>query len=152
MEAFRQWAIGLITCGIGVTVISLLSPRGTMEKTLRAVIGVFIVSAVCVPLAGLKNAGDILPAISLDGEYSQDLEEQMLNACKSAVGNVIKSRAKELNVTEYDVNADMEVDENYCIIIQNIHIVAYDCKAETAAELETVLQNELGVIVTVERG
>ena len=154
MEALRQWAISLIICGIGATIISLLSPRGTMEKTLRAVIGIFIVSTVCMPLAKLKNAEDFLPVFSFESEtfYSESLEEQMLEACKVTIGKVIDDTAKELNITEYDVDADVQTSEEYCIIIQRIHIRVYDCDSATAADFESVLQNKLGVSVAVECG
>ena len=154
MEALRQWAISLIICGIGATIISLLSPRGTMEKTLRAVIGIFIVSTVCMPLAKLKNAEDILPAFSFESEtyLSENLEEQMLDVCRETVGKVIDDTAKELNIAEYDVDADMQMNEEYCIIIQYIHISVYECDSVTTAKFESVLQNKLGVSVTVECG
>ena len=119
MDFLRQWAIGLIICGIGATVISLLSPRGTMEKTLRAVIGIFIVSAVCMPLQKLKNADEVLPAFSFDGEayFNQNLEKQMLEACRETVGKVIDKTAKDMNIAEYDVDADIQMDANCCIVI-----------------------------------
>ena len=154
MDFLRQWAIGLIICGIGATVISLISPRGTMEKTLRAVIGIFIVSAVCMPLQKLKKADEVLPAFSFDGEayFNQNLEKQMLEACRETVGKVIDKTAKDMNIAEYDVDADIQMDANCCIIIQHIHIKTYTCDSGTAAELEAVLQNKLGVSVAVECG
>ena len=153
MDALRQWDVSLIICGIGATVISLLSPRGTMEKTLRAVIGIFIVTTVCAPLANLKKAEDILPAFSFEGEayYSDSLEEQMLAACKNTVGEVVENVAEEMGIAEYDVNTNIQIDEEYCIIIQDIHIVVYGCDSAVAADFEAVLQNKLGVSVAVER-
>ena len=154
MEAFRHWAMSLIICGIGATVISLLSPRGTMEKTLRAVIGIFVVSAVCMPLAKLKNAEDILPAFSFEGEayYYESISEQMVEACKNTVAEVIADSAKELGIADYDVDADIQINEEYCIIIQDIHIRVYDCDDVGAAEFEAVLCDKLGVSVAVEYG
>ena len=154
MDFLRQWAISLIICGIGATLISLLSPRGTMEKTLRAVIGIFVVSAVCLPLAKLKNADEILPAFVFenDANYSRNLEDQMLDACKDTVGKVIEETAKEMKITEYDVDADMQINENYCIIIQHIHVKVYACNSVVSAEFEGLLQNKLGVPVSVECG
>ena len=153
MEALKQWAVCLIICGIGGSVISLLSPRGSMEKTLRAVIGIFVVSAVCMPLANLKKGEKILPAFLFEESafaFSESLEEQMLGVCQNTVGVVVKETAEEMHITDYTVKVDADVDELYCIIMHDIHIVIPDKNADSAAGFAAVLQERIGVPVSVE--
>lgn len=153
MEALKQWAICLIISGMAGTLISLLSPRGTMEKTLRAVIGVFIVAAVCSPLVKLKNADDILPVFAFENTDSADadkLAEQMLEACRNTVGETVRAAAAETGIEDYSVETDAYIDEDYCIIIQRIRIIIPSENADLQNGFSAVLQEQLGVPVTVE--
>ncbi len=153
MEALRQWAICLIISGMAGTLISLLSPRGTMEKTLRAVIGVFIVAAVCSPLSQLKNSDDILPAFAFgETDYADagELGEQMLEACRNTVGETVRAAAAETGIGDYTVETDAYIDENCCIIIQEIRVVIPPENADLQNGFSAALQERLGVPVTVE--
>ena len=151
MDAFRQWAVSLITAGFAGTVISLLSPRGTMEKTLRAVIGIFIVATVISPIAKLSDA-DILPAFAFEKEtvaIENDLGEYMLEVCKNTVGKVISEAAKKHGVEEFGIDADMYIDENGCIIIQKIRITIQSESAEKRQSFSAELEEKLGIPVAV---
>ena len=74
-DAFKQWAVSLIICALGGALISLLSPRGSMEKTLRAVIGIFVVSAICTPLLKLKKSDVFLPAFVAEAAPEIDTDK-----------------------------------------------------------------------------
>lgn len=152
MEVFRQWAVSLIIAGISGTVISLLSPRGSMEKTLRAVIGIFIVSAVVSPLSELAEKDSIFPAFANENiRVSTDdrLGEYILEMCEDTVGRVISETAEEHGIKKFGVDADMHTDEYNCIIIHRICITIPSSEAAKRHELSAELEKKLGVPVTV---
>lgn len=151
-DTFKQWAVGLIICALGGTVISLLSPRGSMEKTLRAVIGIFVVSAVCTPLVELKKADSFLPAFaaqSLPAIEAENLREQIEEACKSTAGRVIDEVMKSAGISNYEAAVNVHMNEEYCIIIQDIQIKIDSENIGSAAKIQAALQQKLNVKVNV---
>ncbi len=151
MDAFRQWAVSLVIAGFAGTVISLLSPRGTMEKTLRAVIGIFVVSAVVSPLSEITEK-DFLPAFVYENitvTPDNELKEHMLEVCRNTVGKVIAETAEEYGIKNFDVDTDLYIDENNCIIIQNICITIPSDGIGKQQEFSAELEGKLGVPVTV---
>lgn len=151
-EAFKQWAFSLIISGIAGTLVSLLSPRGNMEKALRTVIGIFIISALCSPLVTLGSDAE-LPSFSIEENamvQADELGKQMEESCRKTIGIAAKEVATELGITEYNVNADLYIDDKFCIIIQKIRIVLPSENKEIAEEFSQRLQTRLGVPVTAE--
>lgn len=132
--------------------ISLLSPRGSMEKTLRAVIGIFVVSAICTPLLKLKNTQAVLPAFVAEAVSDADtksLESQIENACKNTIGKVIDDVMKSAEIENYEVETDVNMDENYCVIIQDVRIKIHSMSNSHVAEIEAIMQERLGVPVKI---
>lgn len=151
-DAFKQWAVSLIICALGGTLISLLSPRGSMEKTLRAVIGIFVVSAICTPLLKLKKTDTFLPAFVADAVTqtdTSDLELQMKNACRNTIGKVVDDIMNSAGVENYEVEADVDMDEKYCVIIQEIRINIHRTNNGSVAEIEAMAKERLGVPVKI---
>ena len=152
MDAFKEWALSLIIAGMAGTLISLLSPRGTMEKTLRAVIGVFIVSAVVSPLSQILKEKSFLPTFAFENVISQadnSISEHMLDVCKSTVGTVISETADECGIDGYSVDADLDIGENNCIIIREICITIQNDDALKSSDFSAELEKKLGFPVTV---
>lgn len=152
MEALKQWAVCLMISGIAGSLISFISPRGTMEKTLRAVIGIFVVSAVCSPIAEITQNGNFVPAFLNESvaEISDNgLEEHMLEACRNAVGNIISQEASEYGISDYSVDAEMYMDDGRCIIIQSVCITIPKESSVSLQEFSSVLEKRLGIPVTV---
>ena len=152
METFKEWAICLVVAGFAGTLVSLLSPSGTMEKTLRAVIGIFLVSSVVSPLARLAKEEKLIPAFvsetvteSADGE----LFSQMLEAYENTVRAVALETAKEHGIKSLGVDTDMYIDENDCIIIRKICINIPKENIGNSQLFSAELEEKLGVSVTV---
>ena len=81
MDAVRQWAICLIAAAAAGTFAAAVIPGGSMEKTVKAVAGIFVVVAVCSPLAELRSHG--LPTFA-------DLAEQAETpACAQAIDEAL---------------------------------------------------------------
>lgn len=132
--------------------ISLLSPRGSMEKTLRAVIGIFVVSAICTPLVNLKKADSFLPAFMAEASPvidTENLQEQMENACKNTVGKVVDEAMTSAGIDNYDVSVNVYTDNEYCINIQEIQITIAAENSSSVERIQAVLQEKLCVPVNV---
>ncbi len=151
MDALRQWAICLIVAAFAGAFVTVISPRGSMDKTVRAVAGVFVVAALCSPLAEIKNFDFSFAEdeISYDEEsFLPKAEDKLAEIYADAVAQRVKELTAETGTQTESVDAEVSVDENGCIIIHKISVGISE--HGSAAELEKKLSEKLGVPVTVE--
>lgn len=152
MDALRQWAMCLITAGVAGAFVMAISPRGSMDKTVRAVIGVFTVAVICMPLTELELSYFSIESFAAfdDCEVNTDeLNAQLIASCQKSVELQIKSAAKELGADIESVEAELSVDSDGCIIIHEISIKIANASSSDAVELSDNLEKKLGVAVTV---
>lgn len=152
MDALRQWAMCLITAGVAGAFVMAISPRGSMDKTVRAVIGVFTVAVICISLTELELSYFSVESFAAfdDCEVNTDeLNAQLIALCKKSVESQIKSAAKELGADIESVEAELSVDSDGCIIIHEISIKIANASSSDAVELSDNLEKKLGVAVTV---
>ena len=97
MDAFRQWILCIIFAAAAGTFACAVSPRGSTDKTVRAVVGIFVVSAICAPLSAFDFEEIILPvfADSYNAETeNEEIDDYIVSVCKSAVeSEVVQSAA-----------------------------------------------------------
>ncbi len=152
MEVLRQWALSLIIASAAGTFAMVLSPRGSMDKTVRAVVGIFVVSVVCSPLAEIKDIGFSAQAFAeyeLETENVQALREQLVSACRNAVEMQVKNAAQELEIEVESIEAEMNIDAENCIIIHKILVNTAAENGGKARAFSEILQEKLGVPVQV---
>ena len=154
MDVFRQWAVCLIVAAAAGTFVTAISPGRSVDKTVRAVVGIFVVAAICAPIQEIKNAGiSELAFAEYDYPDSSDKEKEMydymLSVCKSAVEDETIRLSDEYKTVIESIEADMYIDENNCIIIQNIQIGIQPCDDEIISSFSKKLSENLGVTVTV---
>lgn len=152
MDAVRQWALCLIAAAAAGTFAAAVIPGGSMEKTVKAVAGIFVVAAVCSPLAELYSQG--LPAFALsDGQAeaavdSRVFEESTLQACEQAVRDAVLAAAQESGAEVTAVNAELSYEYDG-IIIHNVCVTVSASSADKADELSLSAARLLGFPVSV---
>ena len=155
MDALKSWAVSVIISALAGTVVSLLMPKGSMEKTMRSVIGVFMVAAVCLPLAQINienEAQAVFSASGFEENNAQEIQAFLASEYESMVKEVIYSAAKETGVTDYEVIADISYDENGCIIIHEIAVEFGEDNSVSKDAFEALVNERLGFSVTVRKG
>lgn len=151
MDALKQWALCLIVSAAAGTLLTLLSPRGSSEKTLKTVVGIFMIAAVCTPLSELKGTDFEMPAYAeLDGiDSSIDFEERYVETFRSVIDAQVKTAAEECSIASYEVFADISLDDDSCIIIHEIAVEAAEENKTKLNAFSSLLQQRLGVSVSV---
>ncbi len=153
MEEFRHWCLCLIVAAAAGTLATVIMPKGSMDKTVRAVIGIFVVSVICAPLAQIKSADVSVQAFAdYDSEYqnTEELEEYMISACRTAIENTVLKEAEHLGVQPVSIEAEISVDDDKCIIIHKIRISIPGSSEKINADLSEKLEEKLGVPVETE--
>lgn len=157
MNELRQWAVCLIIAAVAGTFVMVISPRGSMDKTVRAVVGVFVVAVICAPLAELADNPISVEAISgfdfSEVSYSdEELRESVILSLENAVKEQVEIAAVEMNVTAEEIYAEMDFNAENCIIIHSITVKISEDYSEKALQLSKILEERLGVPITVNAG
>ncbi|MBQ8763641.1 MAG: stage III sporulation protein AF [Clostridia bacterium] len=155
MDMLKEWALCLMAAAAAGTLAVVIVPRGSMDKTVRAVVGIFVVAVICAPLSEIENFDFSVEAfanygeVPFDNTHIDDMNLQMINICKKAVEEQIKKTADEQNVTAISVEADISVDAENCIIIHKIDVCIDDGEFLSADLLSEKFSEKLGVPVVV---
>ena len=155
MEVLRKWALCLIIGSVAGTFVMAISPRGSTDKTVRAVVGIFVVAVICSPLADLLNEDVSLNAFA-GFEYTENEDTQaskyMLEMFCEETEKIISSVADEFDIDVEDIYINADIDADNCIIIREITV---DIPAEYSSEKDGFTENlfqKTGVAVTVNAG
>ncbi len=152
-EAFRQWCLCVVAASAAATFVTVIMPKGSMEKTVRAVIGIFVVSVICSPLAKFDKSDFLVEAFAdCDYEHAnmQELRECMVSSCKTAIDSDIREAAEAFDVYPESVQIQISVDDENCIIIHKIAIKILDLSPKNKEDLSEKLEKKLGVPVEIE--
>lgn len=151
MDMLRQWLISLVFAAMAGTLISVVSPKGSGEKALKTVIGIFIIAAICSPLTELESSDFSLPVFAQnDSAYiDEDMNDYLAHALEKEVGSRLSDCAEQLNIEIEDVVIKAETDDNGCIIIHEVLIKIQNYEYESAQKAVGVLSEELGMPVTL---
>ncbi len=123
-----------------------------MDKTVRAVVGIFVVAVICSPLEEMKDIDFSVQAFAeyeLETENVEALRKHLVSACRNAVEKQITDTARELEIEVESVEAEMNTDAENCIIIHKITVNITAENGEKAKEFSGILQKKLGVPVQV---
>lgn len=149
MDGLRQWALCLIISAAAVAFVTIITPRGSTDKTVRSVAGIFVVSAIFTPLADISFDFTAVNAAEYADVQSNDLSDSVLDACRNAAEDAILSVADERGVTVEKIFMDAYIDADNCIIIQSVTVAVSTDNTKKTDELEAVFSNLLGVPVKV---
>lgn len=151
MNEFRQWALCIIITAAAGTFVCAVSPRGTTEKAVRTVAGIFVIVTMCTPLAELKKtelAKNVFSDSYVISDNSEEMKKQMLEQCKNEVEEKLVSIATEHSVAVCGVEMDAYFDEYNSIIIRGIHIDIESENSVCSLNFMTEAQAILGVPIT----
>lgn len=151
MDMLKQWLISLVFAAVAGTLITVISPKGSSEKTLKTVVGIFIISAICSPLTELDPADFTLPAFAQNNSVAneEEMSDYLAQALEAEIFRRISVCAEKMNIGIDDVVIEAEIDEEYCIIIHNILIKIQNHEYESAQKAADALSEELGMPVTL---
>lgn len=155
MDFLKNAALCLIAAAALGTLATVIVPRGSMDKTLRAVVGIFVVAVICSPLAEIPEAERVSEVFvnsfeaSSDEIFSEDMQKQMLEIIESTIISNIKETASELNVNVVSVNPELSVDADHCINIHKITVKVSECNSSLKEYLSVKISENLGVSAEV---
>lgn len=151
MDVLRQWALCVMIAAAAGTLVCLISPRGATDKAVRTVVGIFVVSTICMPLSELDIKEITLPAFAESYENKEsfhDSDELIISAFRSETEKAIKSVASQYGVEIGSVSVDASV-EDLCIIIHDMRVCIQNINKTDLSDFLKSAEEKLGVPVTI---
>lgn len=151
MDVLRQWALCVMIAAAAGTLVCLISPRGATDKAVRTVVGIFVVSTICMPLTELDIKEITLPAFAESYENREsfhDSDELIIFAFRSETEKAIKSVASQCGVEISSVSVDVSMGDS-CIIIHDMQVCIQNADASDLSYFLESAEEKLGVPVTI---
>lgn len=151
MEAVRQWAICLLASAVVGAFACIVMPNGSVEKTVKAVSGIFVIAALCSPLADLdmgefteitaRTAGE-------DSVQAQALEDGTLDMCDAAIRDAIYDTARACGACVKEISVELDMNDN-CIIIHNVTVELEEMQSEKTEDFGAAVREKLGFPIDI---
>lgn len=151
MDFLKNAALCLIAVATAGTLASVIVPRGSLNKTMRAVTGIFVVAVICSPIAEVLKTGSVQDVFaynfeaSSDMSYAEDMQKQLIEVFESTVNSSVEEIASQLNADVVSVNAELFFDDENCINIHKITVTVRNCQQYEAEYLSEKISENLGV-------
>ena len=150
MEGLKQWLISLIFSAAAGALITVISPKGSNDKTLKTVVGIFIISSIFLPLTKMNLSDFSLPALANELKIEQGEEgDFVIEMLEEELYKTVSETAEEFNCEISGVEIDAGYDEDNCIIIQEIAVYYTSGKTENIQMAAAETEKRLGVPVRV---
>lgn len=150
MEGLKQWLISLIFSAAAGALITVISPKGSNDKTLKTVVGIFIISSIFLPLTKMNISDFSLPAFANEFEIEQGEEgDFVIEMLEEELFETVSETAEEFNCEISGVEIDAGYDEDDCIIIQEIAVYYTSGETENIQMAAAETEKRLGVPVRV---
>lgn len=154
MNEITGWAYIICIAAIVCVLFELISPNGSMEKTLRFVLGVFMLAAIIIPLGtGVFNTKiDLLkiePFENNTKEFSQQAQMQLEELGKVSVSELVHGILEKNNIVSEKVEINMDTSEDNSIDIVLVTVYIDQKHKDDKIFIKDTLEKELGLDVQV---
>jgi len=148
MDSVSSWAMTVSICAAVVSIVELLISDTALEKTVRFVLGVFMLTAIVLPagevirdLTEEKPLGQ-LPEMS---EIPFEIETQRENYLRLQLSTLIDRTLQEKNIHAAKIEVGIRTDEDDSISDITAEISLHRTDAQKSSEVSRIIKNELGI-------
>lgn len=149
MSQVQQWAGALCILILISAIIQYIIPSGVMERSMRLVLGGFVVLGLILPITDLvKNADwdiSIPENPAVEEACTEQANERILALAQNNVEALIAETLQEMHIHAKKIAVKMDSDEDNCIVIEKAWIVLELSDAERLAETEEKIWSVLGI-------
>lgn len=146
METVKQWALTVAVAAVVGAIVNMLSPKGSLGKSVRTAVSLFMLIAMLSPFVREVDFSDFLSLSS--AQYSEnDISETVKEEMKASVEARIHKILSACGINSADVSIDITVDKG-TVTVGRIEIDA-DGSAESMKAAEKRIKDEIGTDVNI---
>lgn len=153
MEVIKSWALSVTAAAIISAVISFVSPSGTLEKTVNMVIAIFVLLSFLTPFVKIDRNELFSVEVEHINEWieenklKKELEFETISILKNEIITKVNSYINEKMKCKSEVDVEINISENYDIVIEKIGIILYE--QTDVSDLTKYIEDEFQVIAEI---
>lgn len=149
MSAVQQWASVLCVLVLISAIIQYVIPSGMMERSMKLVLGGFVVLGLILPIADLVRSVEwdfqIKEDPSITEHYLETTNNQIITIAQHNIEQLIAETLREMNISAKNIMVKMDISEDNCIMIEKAVLVIAFSDMERAAAIEEKIWSALGI-------
>lgn len=155
MDFIKQWVLSVTFAALAGTLIYLLAPKGATERAMRTVVAVFLIAAIFLPFASLRDIDLSLPAanelqLERGAKQLEDaVAERALLSAREAVCAVIRQELELREIRYGQIVLNMDIQEDTSIGIREAYVELAEGNPVSPQELEKQLLEATGIDIRV---
>ena len=149
-EQIKMWAILLLFVSVGGYIYYYLLPSSSVSQTAKAVLCVFSLSAVCMPLFGAFSHidSDIFEFESYSTMNEEDALEFYADTALKTIEEKTLETVQKYTSVSYKLETDINISEDYSINIEYIRLI-FEKEIGDTNELSRALEELFGFIPAI---
>ena len=148
METVTAWASTVSICALIACIAELIVSDTAVEKSVRFVLGAFMICAVIIPSGGAipELINDITGSdFKYNGDIPQIFAMQRNDMLKEEIEGLIRKTLSENKIEAADIHVDLDIDDNDCVSITRAEIELNRKDAQIAASVSRLVEDKLGI-------
>ena len=138
MEFIKNWVLIIVSAAVAGSVMLLLCPSGNMERTVKTIISIFLLSAIILPFSGSGFIKlDFIQYKETSGEvYKDNIDVIFTEFTADEVENLIKRSLNDNSVAYDDIMAVVSKKDD----VINIEKIVLNIGEGSAAEADSAVK------------
>ena len=151
MSEIKGWILGICFAAVVCSLLEMLFPKGTMEKSAKFITALFFLCAMVIPAVSkfqdfkfdiaLEQQTNALPSEELDNKVS----EQLKRASEQNIERLIKGLLEENEIFPDKISVIMDTGQNGSIEIKGAEILLTDGDFAKQEQVKNLLRSQLGI-------
>lgn len=146
MNSFSGWAAAISICAVICTIIEMLISDSKLEKTVRFVLGAFMLCAIILPIGEMiSEFSDIDINQTIETDTDERFNEQRQEILEKQIVSLVDSTLAEKNIYPQKTEVSMDIDEDLSISMVSVTVVLEKKDVEKANIVTDTIKTELGL-------
>ncbi|MCQ2480048.1 MAG: stage III sporulation protein AF [Clostridia bacterium] len=148
MDTVHSWAVGLCAAAVIGAVVTALIPSGSLEKSVKTVVSVFLICAMILPFLKENLASQRYISINFDesDETQKALSAEVGRETEKYLKNSIEEILQKNGISCKDVVIEIEVKDE-SVSVSKVTVKAPSAEGE---KVKKIIKQELGVEASIE--
>ncbi len=150
MQAIKEWALALIVISVVGTVILILAPSGTLEKSVKTAVAIVMLFMFVKPFFGgyklneLKINSDIIyESTSYDGN------DYIISGLRDEIDKRIILLLKNEGISNVDIETVIKMNSEDELTVESVKLYIPKQYSGNQERICNVIKNELGIVAEV---
>ncbi len=148
MDGIKNWGMLLLFISAGCFIYYFLLPSGNISKTARSILGITVMSVVCIPIFSVTDfLGRLAPEFG-EPPAMVSPEGYLRTEAENEINRIIHDTVKNFTDISYKTEISIDINEDMGINIEQIKVL-FEKRPEMLREIKEALYEALSMMPDV---